>query len=160
MLHSLGCLQYSPSLEHHIRQLQPIESGHSWEVQLRGKPEIGLPSNSSTFHLLLAASFLLIPVYHNIILPGPRLSTLSPPLDLPIPPSLTLFSPSTGCSIWCVELLRREILRQHPESTLNAILIDFFLYDTIKDKQEQISADKKREQNDLIPHHRTRSIWY
>ncbi|MCJ1462863.1 hypothetical protein MMC07_001466 [Pseudocyphellaria aurata] len=100
MLHSLGCLQYSPSLEHHIRQLLPIESGHNWEIQLR------------------------------------------------------------GCSIWCVELLRREILRQHPESTLNAILIDFFLYDTIKEEQERILAGKKQGQRDLIPHHRTRSIWY
>lgn len=100
MLHSLGCLQYSPSLEYHIRQLLPIESGHSWEVQLR------------------------------------------------------------GCSIWCVELLRRQILRQHPDSTLNAVLIDFFLYDTIKETLEQTSDDNKREQTDLIPHHRTRSIWY
>lgn len=51
MLHSLGCLQYSPSLEYHIRQLLPIESGHSWEVQLRGKLGIRLSSNSSTLHL-------------------------------------------------------------------------------------------------------------
>lgn len=59
----------------------------------------------------------------------------------------------TGCSIWCVELLRREIQRQHPGSKINAILIDFFLYDTVKDQEAK--ADSA-----LIPHHRTRSIWY
>ncbi|MCJ1451595.1 hypothetical protein MMC28_001935 [Mycoblastus sanguinarius] len=92
MLHSLGCIQYSPPLDSHIRKLKLIESGHPWELQLR------------------------------------------------------------GCSIWCIELLRREISRQHPESHINAILIDFFLYDTMKEQEM-----KGRE---CIPHHRTRSIWY
>ena len=92
MLHTLGCIFYSPPLETHIRKLGIVESGHSWEVQLR------------------------------------------------------------GCSIWCVELLRREIKRHHPESDLNAILIDFFLYDTMKE------AEAKGVKG--IPHHRTRSIWY
>ena len=92
MLHSLGCLRYSPSLENHIRGLKEIESGCSWEVQLR------------------------------------------------------------GCSIWCVELIRREIVRRHPKAEVNAILIDFFLYDTIK--------DRVKEGAEMIPHHRTRSIWY
>lgn len=59
----------------------------------------------------------------------------------------------TGCSIWCVELLRREIQRQHPGSKINAILIDFFLYDSVKDQEAKGDAS-------LIPHHRTRSIWY
>ncbi|KAI4107603.1 MAG: hypothetical protein LQ339_002509 [Xanthoria mediterranea] len=92
MLHSLGCLRYSPSLESRIRNLKELESRGSWEVQLR------------------------------------------------------------GCSIWCVELIRKEILRQHPKAEVNAILIDFFLYDTMKDRE----ADAV----ETIPHHRTRSIWY
>lgn len=92
MLHTLGVLQYSPPLEAHIRQLKPIPSGHSWEVQLR------------------------------------------------------------GCSIWAVELIRREILRQHEKARVNAILIDFFLYDTIKEREAK--------GGDMVPHHRTRSIWY
>lgn len=58
-----------------------------------------------------------------------------------------------GCSIWCVEMIRREIMRQHPEAKVNAILIDFFLYDTMKEREKD--GDEK-----LIPHHRTRSIWY
>lgn len=55
-------------------------------------------------------------------------------------------------SIWCVELIRREIKREHPETKVNAILIDFFLYDTMK----QLEAQGK----ETMPHHRTRSIWY
>ncbi|KAH6851089.1 hypothetical protein B0I37DRAFT_128146 [Chaetomium sp. MPI-CAGE-AT-0009] len=57
-----------------------------------------------------------------------------------------------ACSIWCVELIRREILKQNPKSHVNAILLDFFLYDTIKEMEE---AGKE-----ITPHHRTRSIWY
>ncbi|KAL8657568.1 MAG: hypothetical protein Q9226_001778 [Calogaya cf. arnoldii] len=92
MLHSLGCLRYSPPLESRIRNLKELESGGSWEVQLR------------------------------------------------------------GCSIWCVELIRKEILRHHPKAEINAILIDFFLYDTMKEREIEAV--------ETIPHHRTRSIWY
>jgi hypothetical protein len=52
-----------------------------------------------------------------------------------------------------VELLRREILRQNPDAKVNAILIDFFLYDTMKEMEE---AGEEA----IWPHHRTRSIWY
>ncbi|KAK4120915.1 hypothetical protein N657DRAFT_648716 [Parathielavia appendiculata] len=57
-----------------------------------------------------------------------------------------------ACSIWCVELIRREIVKQNPDCRLNAILIDFFLYDTIKEME---AAGQE-----TVPHHRTRSIWY
>lgn len=65
-----------------------------------------------------------------------------------------------GCSIWAVELLRREMIKQHPEAEgkVNSILIDFFLYDTIKDREEKIMAEGK--ESEMLPHHRTRSIWY
>ena len=59
-----------------------------------------------------------------------------------------------GCSIWCVELIRREILKHHPAAEINAILIDFFLYDSMKKKEEICDPV------DILPHHRTRSIWY
>jgi hypothetical protein len=36
ILNTLGCLWYSPLLDHAIRQKKVIESGHSWEIQLRG----------------------------------------------------------------------------------------------------------------------------
>jgi len=147
MLHQLGSLVYSPPLESHIRQLKPIPSGSNWEIELR------------------------------------------------------------GTSIWCVELIRQEIMRKHPETrvqttasiaekegdddvdmdesqeegdektsvsqegksesppqspspsappsssfNVNAILIDFFLYDTMKELEAKGAES--------IPHHRTRSIWY
>ena len=57
-----------------------------------------------------------------------------------------------GCSIWCVELIRREILNHHPETQINAILIDYLLYDTIKEMEAK--------GEEPVPHHRTRSIWY
>jgi hypothetical protein len=57
-----------------------------------------------------------------------------------------------ACTIWCVELIRREIVRQHPKTQVNAILIDFFLYDKMKELEEAGLES--------IPHHRTRSIWY
>lgn len=110
ILNSLGCLWYSPSLASTIRQKMLIESGHTWEIQLRG----------SSFR-----AFVLIAI----------------PLTF-----------TTGCSIWCVELIRREIIRNHPGAKVNAILIDFFLYDTMKER-ELAGQDE-------IPHHRTRSIWY
>lgn len=88
----MRCISYSPPLESHIEQRKTIESGHSWEIQLR------------------------------------------------------------GCSIWCVELIRREIVSAHPDTHINAILIDFFLYDTIQEMQAQ--------GKESIEHHRTRSVYY
>jgi hypothetical protein len=95
ILHALGALMYSPSLERAVRKRQPIKSGSTWEIEIR------------------------------------------------------------GCSIWTVELIRREIVKLDPEMPVNAILIDFFLYDTITELKR--SGD---ESLDVIPHHRTRSIWY
>lgn len=36
ILNSLGCMQYSPLLETTLRKKKLIETGHSWEVQIRG----------------------------------------------------------------------------------------------------------------------------
>ncbi|KAL9622554.1 MAG: hypothetical protein Q9160_003051 [Pyrenula sp. 1 TL-2023] len=86
----------------------------------------------------------------------------SPPLESCIRRFETIESRSRweielrGCSIWCVELLKRQILREFPEAKLdvNAVLIDFFLFDFAKNRPAT-DADE-----DLVPHHRTRSIWY
>jgi hypothetical protein len=37
ILHSMGCLMYSPLLDHAVRKKKAIASGHVWEIQLRGK---------------------------------------------------------------------------------------------------------------------------
>ncbi|KAI6381460.1 hypothetical protein MCOR25_001156 [Pyricularia grisea] len=82
----------------------------------------------------------------------------SPPLDVAIKEKRLLEVGGVwemqlrACSIWCVELLRREIQRTHPDAKVNAILIDFFLYDTMKEKEAS--------GQETVPHHRTRSIWY
>ncbi|KAF2216987.1 hypothetical protein CERZMDRAFT_32855 [Cercospora zeae-maydis SCOH1-5] len=105
-------------------------------------------------HLTMFADYRVPQSLHSL-----GVLTYSPPLehlvrDLRI---LELGDPREvqlrGCSIWAVELIRREILRNHPEATsVNAVLIDFFLYDLAKEKEAQGLP--------AIPHHRTRSIWY
>ncbi|RPB19567.1 hypothetical protein L211DRAFT_871136 [Terfezia boudieri ATCC MYA-4762] len=143
ILHYLSCLRYSPPLTSHIHNLIPIPTGHSFEIQIR------------------------------------------------------------GCSIWCVEMIKRTIERRHPESRgrINSILIDFYLYDTAKEMEKKaiereeeekwrnveenipmgdlrrvfggaLEVGKKMrkggnwedrdgvEKGAMIPHHRTRSIWY
>lgn len=71
-----------------------------------------------------------------------------------------------GCSIWAVEMLRRQILKAHPSAgdddlaegqartALNAVLIDFFLYDTCKERERE-GTD-----TEMLAHHRTRSVYY
>lgn len=84
----------------------------------------------------------------------------SPPLEAHIRAKKPLYAGHPweiqlrGTSIWCVELIRRQIQKLHPEtgSHINAILIDFYLYDTAKEME--------RNGEKMIPHHRTRSIWY
>lgn len=84
--------------------------------------------------------------------------TYSPPLDSHIRHLKPMTSGHSweiqlrGCSIWCVELIRWEIVRQHQGAKVNAILIDFFLYDTMKELEAKGEGG--------VPHHRTRSIWY
>lgn len=36
ILNELGCMSYSPPLENVIRKKILIESGHNWEIQIRG----------------------------------------------------------------------------------------------------------------------------
>ncbi|KAH0541289.1 hypothetical protein FGG08_004213 [Glutinoglossum americanum] len=62
---------------------------------------------------------------------------------------ITMFA---GCSIWCVELIKAHILQRDPDAKVNAVLLDFYLYDTMKEKEA--AGDEG------IPHHRTRGIWY
>jgi Potential Queuosine, Q, salvage protein family len=91
ILHSLGCLRYSPALISRLNRGASLESGGRLEVEIR------------------------------------------------------------GCSIWCVELLRRE-LKQNWGRDLNAILIDFWLWD---------EAQKLKKRGELtVPFHRTRGIFY
>lgn len=82
----------------------------------------------------------------------------SPPLEYRIRQKL-LIEPGhswevqlRGCSVWAVELIKKEIKFLNPDANINSVLLDFFLYDTMKEKED--SGD------DVLPHHRTRSIYY
>jgi hypothetical protein len=103
-------MSYCPPLENQMRRLELIPSGHTWELQIRGKWSEGKHFRDEIYSLV------------------------------------------PGCSIWAVELIRQEILALQPDAKVNAILIDFFLYDLAKSKE--LAGE------DAIPHHRTRSIWY
>lgn len=74
-----------------------------------------------------------------------------------------------GCSIWCVELLRREIERRFRSELavsgkkINAVLIDFLLYDVAKERERRLQDMDVEDGGEVsveLPHHRTRSIWY
>lgn len=58
-----------------------------------------------------------------------------------------------GCSIRAVELIRREIVKEDPQAVVYPLLIDFFLYDECKKREEEEGAL-------AIEHHRVRSVWY
>ena len=65
----------------------------------------------------------------------------SPPLDSRIrrlealTPGHTWEVQLRGCSIWAVELMRRQIASDHPEAAgaVHAVLLDFLLYDLAKE---------------------------
>ena len=80
-----------------------------------------------------------------------------------------------GCSIWCVELIQREIKKKFESEVavwkaerdgreVNAVLVDYLLYDIAKEKEKEHAKEVDGEQGEGhamgLPHHRTRSIWY
>ena len=92
ILHSLGCIRYSPFLINLINSGTLLESGSRLEVEIR------------------------------------------------------------GCSIWSVELLRKELWREWGRD-VNAILIDFWLWD-------EAQKMKKEGEGFNVSFHRTRGIYY
>ena len=55
-----------------------------------------------------------------------------------------------GNSIWAVELVRQRIQQLEPTIKINAILIDFYIWDMAKEIQDQMT----------VPTHCTRSCFY
>ncbi|WEW56878.1 hypothetical protein PRK78_002333 [Emydomyces testavorans] len=147
MLHQLGCLLYSPPLESHIRQLKLIPSGHKWELELRG---------ASIWCVELIRQMIMR--NHTAAKAGAYAEGSS---------SSTSGSQSVevlGTEPAPEEIKERIIELQHVNGDddlddeeekpmgVNAILIDFLLYDRMKEME--------KDGNEEIPHHRTRSIWY
>jgi hypothetical protein len=60
-----------------------------------------------------------------------------------------------ACSIWAVELIVNELKNLHPPRTINAVLVDFYLWDTAKELQQQFNGIGNQ-----VPCHRTRSVFY
>ncbi|EAS28500.3 uncharacterized protein CIMG_09704 [Coccidioides immitis RS] len=147
MLHQLGCLLYSPRLESHIRQLKLIPSGDKWEIELRG------------------ASIWCVELIRQMIMRNHAAAKAGAYAE----GSSLSTSGSQSVEALDMNLAEEEKKRNNLEPRdlggddeeeggeekpmgVNAILIDFLLYDRMK----EVENDGKEE----IPHHRTRSIWY
>ncbi|KAE8356329.1 hypothetical protein BDV28DRAFT_127122 [Aspergillus coremiiformis] len=142
MLNQLGCLMYSPPLESHIRQLKPIPSGSTWEVELR------------------ATSIWCVELIRR------EIERNHPEAKLKIHPTqpnghAASHDRRQSLALSTLDDQKKCTTQKHitPTSTdkpapsgINAILIDFFLYDTMKELE--------RDGKEQVPHHRTRSIWY
>jgi hypothetical protein len=136
MLHQLGCLLYSPSLESHIRDKKPIPCGSNWEIELR------------------ATSIWCVELIRREI---ERQHPEAKKQKLPDRTSVqSLANVAAPSEIETNSTTQKHIRQKSTHDTsgygINAILIDFFLYDTAKELE--------RDGRETIPHHRTRSIWY
>lgn len=141
MLHQLGCLRYSPPLENHIRNQKIIPSGSAWEVELRA-------TSIWCVELIRREIEQRHPEAKTLLVPARVADSTSDG------PSQYLKTPATlDEQAKCSTQKRRQKSVHEPKGPgLNAILIDFFLYDTMK----ELESDGQ----ESIPHHRTRSIWY
>ncbi|PLN83930.1 UPF0553 protein c [Aspergillus taichungensis] len=135
ILHQLGCLSYSPPLTSHIRDLKPLPHGSTWEVELRATSIWCVELIRREIELRHPGSQMRTSRHGSV----DKSNTLSPEDD-----------PVRKCSTQ--KHVKQKSVQEHRTSNVNAVLIDFFLYDTMK----EIEADGKVS----IPHHRTRSIWY
>ncbi|EEH34114.1 hypothetical protein PAAG_05163 [Paracoccidioides lutzii Pb01] len=151
MLHTLGCLLYSPPLESHIRQKKPLPSGHRWETELRG---------TSIWCVELIRRH--IEKQHSEMMKPGAYAELTPPLTT---------ARGSAVASGSVSVRGEDEEKEGDDSAkdvgvdeggvegddvqplgVNAVLIDFLLYDTAKELESQ--------GKESIPHHRTRSIWY
>ena len=57
-----------------------------------------------------------------------------------------------GCSIEAVELIVEEIKSLDPQATVNAVIVDFYLWDTAKEQEKR--------NTEIFECHRTRSVYY
>ncbi|OKL57454.1 hypothetical protein UA08_07224 [Talaromyces atroroseus] len=158
MLYQLGCLLYSPPLESHIRRLQPIKPGSKWELELRGasiwcveliKQEIERrhPESKTAYSTEQSSIY------------GTNLDDKDDVADIETEEQSKEQEGAreeekekdrNGDGTASQPELKKAATRK--VFGINAILIDFFLYDTMK----ELECDGC----ETIPHHRTRSIWY
>lgn len=152
MLHTLGCLLYSPPLETHIRQRKPLPSGHKWETELRG---------TSIWCIELIRRE--IEKQHSKMMRPGVYAELTPQVITASGSAVASGSVSVRGGGGEGDDEKEEVKNDDDDDDdehgneacplgVNAVLIDFLLYDTIKELEG--------EGRETIPHHRTRSIWY
>lgn len=135
MLNQLGCLLYSPPLESVIRRLQLIEVSSTREIEIRG------------------TSIWCIELIRQEIERLQSESELQSANSSPQSEEVVEGEQKEGKEEKDTAAMHNP--REKPrgrKSYINAILIDFFLYDSMKELE--------RDGQETIPHHRTRSIWY
>ncbi|KAI5291083.1 hypothetical protein KEM54_006397 [Ascosphaera aggregata] len=165
ILQHLGCLRYAPSIEMRIRDKKEIPSGSRAEVEIR----------ASTIWCVGAICREIQNRHRETVIGGGDYATMNAEADDVASP--TEESHPTGAAEGNSDgsstptQSNPKSKGEEPETPskqadagegtdnarptsigVNAILIDFLLYDTMKEMQ---AAGKES-----LPHHRTRSIWY
>ncbi|KAF9893281.1 hypothetical protein FE257_011711 [Aspergillus nanangensis] len=142
MLHQLGCLMYSPPLECHIRDMKPIPSGSTWEVELRA-------TSIWCVELIRREIERQHPDSKLMFRPTQALKESENNLNNGYldPSHVDEHKKCTTQKHW-----KQKSVNEIETGGVNAILIDFFLYDRMKELEQK--------GEEAIPHHRTRSIWY
>lgn len=65
-----------------------------------------------------------------------------------------------AASIVAVEQVRNEMISSESEWEVSSVLIDFYLWDLAKRLEGGEERIDGIQTNDIVPMHRTRSIWY
>ncbi|KAE8367342.1 hypothetical protein BDV27DRAFT_123994 [Aspergillus caelatus] len=142
ILNQLGCLMYSPPLESHIRDLKPIPSGSTWEVELRATS-------------IWCVELIRREIEKNHPDAKPKIKPTQSnghAASVDRRQSLTTSALDEQRKCTTQKHITQTSSAKPASSGVNAILIDFFLYDTMKELE--------RDGKEQLPHHRTRSIWY
>ncbi|KAL4977642.1 hypothetical protein BDW66DRAFT_149948 [Aspergillus desertorum] len=165
MLHYLGCLTYSPSLEYRIRKQEEIPSGSNWEIELRAtsiwcveliRREIEKQhpeAKSAKTNQSISNGHLSSPPHFDGT--SHTIGHSRKPPNTQNGDNAQMDTQASQTSHFRRHSRHSSVASNAPSGTgvgINAILIDFFLYDTMKELEKQGLES--------IPHHRTRSIWY
>lgn len=164
MLQSLGVLLYSPRLESMIRNHQTILHGSKEEVEIRGctvwaveklrqeierleKASTNVSSDKNAEHQHendheYESSEVIVQSNGEAELKDQKTETETETMEQD-----NTAIPKT-----------QDPTPKKQKQQINAVLIDFFLYDVAKEKEKQEQEEGREEES--LPHHRTRSIFY
>ncbi|KAI5295746.1 hypothetical protein KEM52_000366 [Ascosphaera acerosa] len=166
ILQQLGCLRYSPPLEYHIRDKKPIEPGSREEIEIRGSTICCVSIICRQILAYHADTRLdvtdFVTAKGTTKDKGQQRRRLGDKEGAQIEALATSKGKNQNkderadVALGGTECERDGQSSGDEEEVLsmgiNAILVDFYLYDTMKALQ---AAGQEN-----MPHHRTRSIWY